>query len=131
MTFLLSGDAFNINDVILASAALVGREKSGTQRKQTTAPNRLNSSSTGRRLIRLAPRFLSALIGLRDQFSHPRTVPPVEHNSFRQPVDRRDGMGNVDGDAATAQWSIADVQVPKGLGKSVRHVVWSTNVESI
>lgn len=58
----------------------------------------------------LGPYFRSPLSGLLNELRHPWTVPPVERDPFWQSLDRRNGIGNVDGDAAPAQRSVGDVE---------------------
>jgi hypothetical protein len=55
---------------------------------------------------------LPAPVGLLHEFGHPRPVPAVEHHAFGQPLDGRDGIGDVDGDPAAGQGALVMCRSP-------------------
>lgn len=60
---------------------------------------------------------MATAVGLLHEFDHPWAVSMVELNSFGQSLDGGDGVGNVDGDPATGQGSVGDVEVAVGFGE--------------
>lgn len=67
--------------------------------------------------LRADPWFLvlfhSSVVGLLNKFCYPWAVSAVEGNSVGESLHGWDGIDDVDGNAATAQRSVRDVEVPK------------------